>query len=416
MKFSSQNNLNSHLWKISLACFLIAALTGFLYRLGVAGWLPANLELNLGNIRHAHSHLMFFGWAVPFPLLILITYLRKNGAKTAGMIYSVAGILAFGLATFPFFLIYGYRPVEIGAAVIPAAAALSGLVMICWYFFIWGYRKARVKLEDNISRPWFDGALALLLISSLGAWGVSGVQGADPSGYLLAKIMTRFFLAVFTEGWVVLAITAILVMELKPGDHDWPIFPNFFLSCIVIGAPLTFPYGISEYLLTPGLLTTARIGGGLVAIGLGGVVYALYSSAQSKPNKWIWIWSIIFLGIKAAIQLFVSVNPFFFGLSNYGLHILYLHVLLLGALTLTITGWLHVRIAVPDNYFYGIAASVFIVLISLILPTALWPGEWSGSWIFSALAAAALLPALAVSGEWIKLAISKKTDARYTKR
>jgi hypothetical protein len=50
------------LWQLPLICFIIAGITGLLYRLGLVGihvW-----DLNLEHIRHAHSHLMFFCWAV----------------------------------------------------------------------------------------------------------------------------------------------------------------------------------------------------------------------------------------------------------------------------------------------------------------------------------------------------------------
>ena len=105
----------SYLWKISLGCFILAALTGFLYRLGMVGWLPALWGLGLGNIRHAHSHLMFFGWAVPFPLVILLNYLvSKVDDRATGVIwmrYSLTVALLFGILSYPFFLLYGYRPV-----------------------------------------------------------------------------------------------------------------------------------------------------------------------------------------------------------------------------------------------------------------------------------------------------------------
>ena len=57
----------SALWKLSLLSFVIAGLTGFLYRFGFLMPLPE--WLHLGNIRHAHSHLMLFNWITP-PILI----------------------------------------------------------------------------------------------------------------------------------------------------------------------------------------------------------------------------------------------------------------------------------------------------------------------------------------------------------
>lgn len=412
-KMTRSNNrfvLGSLLWQTSLACFIIAALTGFLYRLGMVGWLPAWSGLALDNIRHAHSHLMFFGWAVPFPLVILFNYLvsqrNSSGVGVALMRYSIAGGLLFGILSYPFFLLYGYRPVAIGSASLPLSVIFSGLVMICWYGFIWGYRKVRDLLDGDASQPWFDGALVMLLVCSLGAWGVAVIQAIDPDNHLFMKSLTHFFLATFTEGWVVLVLLAILVMKFKPTSEHWKLTPTFWLGCIAIGAPLTFPYGISELLLSPMLLMVARIGGGLAAIGLLGVSHAFISSGKSKHR--LWGWAAGLLAFKAVMQLLASIVPSSFWLADHGLRIFYLHVLLLGALTLTMTAWLQGRTRISENYFYAIVISIFSVLISLVLPTSFWPVGWGGAWIFQALVAAAVLPVLAIGTQWIVITTSQK--------
>ncbi|MDZ7682770.1 MAG: hypothetical protein U5J63_13915 [Fodinibius sp.] len=399
-----------YLWNISLGCFIVAAITGFLYRLGIVGGLPASWGLALDNIRHAHSHLMFFGWAVPFPLVILFNYLvSQDSNPRAGvtwMRYSIAGALIFGVLSYPFFLLYGYRPVAIGSSSLPLSVIFSGLVMICWYAFFWGYRKLRALLDGDASQAWIDGALVMLFVSSLGAWGVAVVQAVVPNSHLLMKSLTHFFLATFTEGWVVLVLVAIVVMQLQPQASDWKLAPNVWLGCIAIGAPLTFPYGISESLLSPMLLLVARLGGGLAAIGLLGVSYTFWASGKWKHKLWGWIVGL--LAFKALMQLVASVAPSSFWLSDHGLRIFYLHVLLLGALTLTLSAWLQNRFQISETYFHIVVISVFAVLVSLVLPTSFWPVNWGGAWIFQALVAAALLPPLAMGAQWIAITTSKK--------
>ena len=400
----------SYLWNISLGCFVLAAFTGFLYRLGMVGWLPASWGLGLDNIRHAHSHLMFFGWAVPFPLVILANYLVSKGGRSglgiAWMRYSIAGALLFGILAYPFFLFYGYRPVEIGSASMPLSVILSGLVMGCWYGFLWGYRKVRDLLDGDASQAWFDGALVMLLVCSLGAWGVAVLQAIDPENHLFMKSMTHFFLATYTEGWMVLILLAILVMKLRPTSEYWESTQYFWLGCIAIGAPVTFPYGVSESLLSPTLLMVARVGGGLAAIGLLGVSYTFVLSG--KWNHKFWGWALGLLAFKAVMQLGASIVPSSFWLSGHGLRILYLHVLLLGAFTLTMSAWLQSRAPISDYYFYAIVTSVFAVLTSLVLPTSFWPVNWGGRWVFQALVAAALLPALSIGTQWIAITSSQK--------
>lgn len=406
---TSINHLhNQFLWHASVACFLLAALTGFLYRLGMLGWIPGDLALN--TIRHAHSHLMFFGWAVPLPFYIIMQkVIGKSGNLPRGMKwmkYSIGATLVFGLLAYPFFLFFGYRPVPLDSATMPLSVIFSGMVMISWYGFIIGYWKSRAVLEDDESLPWIDGALILLAICSLGAWGVAVIQEIAPDSHLLMKSMTHFFLAAFTEGWVVLVLLAILISELEIDTDNWPVSPQIALGAIAIGAPLTFPYGISESLLTPLLMGTARFGGGLAAIGLLFVLTFIF-----KTGKWkhpIWIWPIVLLALKGILQLGSSVIPSSFWLSDPGLRVLYLHILLLGGLTLLALGWLQARSSATRAYFKTDGIAVIIMLITLLLPTQFWPSALSGSWIFYGLAAGALLPIVAIGIHWIKLRQSFK--------
>lgn len=401
INISDKKGIGRILWHISIGCFVLAGLTGFLYRLGMLGWLPG--ALSLGNVRHAHSHLMFFGWAVPLPLYIILRkVMHKVRGESEGLKWmrnSIAGVLIFGLLSYPFFLLFGYRPVAIGSATLPLSVIFSGFVMLSWYGFMVGYWKSRIVLQDDKSLPWIDGALVLLAVCSLGAWGVAVIQGLAPQSHLLMKSMTHFFLASFTEGWVVLILCAILISELEIKVQNWWTSAQFALGAIAIGAPLTFPYGISESLLTPMLLGTARFGGGLAAIGL-----LLVMAAVFKSGRWrhpIWIWPIVLLTLKGVMQLGASVVPSTFWLSDPGLRVLYLHTLLLGGLSLLAFSWFTNRTAVSKSFFHLIGVSVMITLITLLMFTGVWPQALSGAWIVYALVLGAILPILAVLAYWM---------------
>lgn len=283
----------------------------------------------------------------------------------------------------------------------PLSVIFSGLVMISWYGFMVGYWKNRRVLNNADNLPWLDGALILLAICSLGAWGVAVIQEIAPDSHLLMKSMTHFFLAAFTEGWVVLILLAILISELEIDTDKWSLSPQFALGTIAIGAPLTFPYGMSESLLSPLLLGTARFGGGLAAAGLLMVLTFVFKSGKWKHP--VWIWPILLLGFKGILQLGSSIIPSSFWLSDPGLRVFYLHILLLGGLTLLGLGWLQSQYNISRNFFYADGIAIVITLITLLLPTQLWPSAWSGSWIFYGLAIGALLPIIAIGIHWIKL-------------
>jgi hypothetical protein len=278
--------------------------------------------------------------------------------------------------------------------------------MIGWYGFMIGYWKLRNMLKNDENLPWFDGALILLAVCSLGAWGVAVIQELAPGSHLLMKSMTHFFLAAFTEGWVVLVLCAILISELKLEKKHWWTSPQLALGAIAIGAPLTFPYGISESLLTPMLLGTARAGGGLAAIGLLLVMAAILRSGTWKHS--IWIWPVTLLTLKGAMQLVASLVPSSFWLSDPGLRVLYLHTLLLGGLTLLAFAWLNGRTSVSKSYFQLIGGTIMVTLFTLLMFTGFWPEAFSGAWIVDALALGAILPILAVIIYWMKLMKSQK--------
>lgn len=352
---------------------------------------------------------MFFGWAAPLPLYILLTKfagdIGTNVSAIRWMKYSLWGCLLFGILAYPFFLVYGYHPVEINSTSLPLSVIMSGLVMVTWYIFMGSYLTVRSKLK-NTTGPWFEASLVMLFICSLGAWGVALVQAIDPMAQLMMKALTHFFLATFTEGWVLLVVLAIVV-ESEPGKRlELPFSEGLIIGLITIGAPLTFPYGIAESMLTPQLLITARLGGCLIAAG---VLMALYPLLKS--GKWknaIWIWPLGLLLLKVLMQLGASVLPSEFWLADHPLRILYLHVLLLGALTLTCVGWMHEQVNAAKKVYISLAVSVGVVLLTLVMMTRFWPASWSGMWIFYLITGATLLPVAALIVEWLELKFVNK--------
>ncbi len=390
------------LWQLPLICFIIAGITGFLYRLGLVGitiW-----DLHLENIRHAHSHLMFFCWAVPLPMYFIIRGMEQYTGRIGSRILmrSMAlSTLLLGLVSYPFFLFYGYRPVSVAGMDLPFSVIFSGLVMVSWYGFIAGYLKERKHIADHLSTVLYDGALIMLFICSLGAWGVAVVQFLGLSNPLYGKALTHFFLATFTEGWIVLVLLGLIYEKLGVKVENISISPALLVGFILFGAPLTFPYGISEGLLTSELLIAARVGGLLATVGLGLNLYVLYRHANIHKD-WYWFLILLLLVGKALAQLVASVLPSTFWLSEHGLRIFYLHLLLLGAFTLGMFKMLHVELK-AETGLAAIATSILLVLGSLLLFTPMWPSTWFVSWYVYVVAGIALLPALAAlySGYWL---------------
>ncbi|MDR8393171.1 hypothetical protein NC796_18595 [Aliifodinibius sp. S!AR15-10] len=390
-------------WQVILFCFVLAAFTGVLFRLGMLIPLPG--ELSLQNIRHAHSHLMFFGWAAALPLLIMygkVKLLLEGKNRGLKMMYwSLWAILLFGLLSYPFFLLFGYHPVPVATTSMPLSVIFSGLVLIGWYLFVAGYLLVRKEVSEEDRNPWFEAALVMLVVSSFGAWGVAVAQFMNLANPLVGKALTHFFLACFTEGWVVLSTIAILDELFEFSFDSLPFSAATLSALILLGAPLTFPYGISESLLTTPMLLTARVGGLITGVSLCLVGYTMLRNEElPKP---IILWPLALLLLKGVMQVVASVIPSGFWLSDHALRIFYLHVLLLGGFTLAGVAYLHKLSKLDIRSFTGVALSIVIVLVSLLFLTRLWPVAWSGMWVYYVVSGAAILPAVALGAEWWKL-------------
>jgi hypothetical protein len=393
---------DSGIWQWAFFSFMLAGLAGFLYRLGFITSLP--IEISLENVRHAHSHLMFFCWAALLPMYLIKLdtipgYHAALGARL--MKASLYFSLFFGLLSFPSFLVWGYTPVAFSSAYIPVSAILSGLVMIGWYGFIAGYLITRQYKSDLLPNPWFEGALVMLFISSLGAWGVGFAEFFSIGGPLFGKALTHFFLAVFVEGWVLLVLLGLIARSLKIEDNEYALSPGIMVGLIAIGAPLTFPYGIPESFVSINMSVAARMGGILVAEGVIIFAYSVYKSRKNSLG--IWSWVLVLLVIKAAMQITASLSPADLWLSDHGIRILYLHVTLLGALTIGLVAFLSNEEKMSSGYFYGVVISIVILLLSLILLTTIWPEPVSGVWIYTVLAITASFPIVAITIFWMRL-------------
>ena len=389
-----KDQLLQKVWLWSLSFFLLAALTGFLYRWGLIG--GDTLGLRMSNVRHAHSHLMFFNWVTPVPMaFIAYRLMKKTPEAYHSFKWCIGSIMLIGFLSYPFFLMYGYHPVPLGTAELPLSVILSGLVMIGWYWFGLIYLKYRKKADSSLSQLFYDGALVLLVISSLGAWGVAVAQFANVDNNLISGALTRFFLTTFTEGWCVLAATGIFY-DLSGQDHPLPVDKNWLIAPIVLGAPLMFPLGLSVDLLNDSLLWTAKFGSLMVAIGLGVNIWYMARVVPNR-NKPAWMFVLALLALKVAAQLSAVFLPETLWLGQHGLRVLYLHLLLLGFVSTLFFVAIHSVFSKSSRAgLYMFMGTVLILLSTLVLISGLWPTEWLPNNIYLWVTIGALLPSVAI--------------------
>lgn len=382
------------IWWWALAFFVLAASTGVLYRFGVA--YGATLGFSLGNIRHAHSHLMYFGWVTPALVVLIWNRLARRGERGAQQWFEwlMRGLFFAAAVAYLLFLLFGYSLASVGSGEMPLAVIAAGLNMLLWYGFVALYvRERRYSRVALPARTAMDAAVVFLVASTCGAWGLSLLQPLGVESPVWSSALTHIFLDLFSEGWLVLGVLGLAYAELEPAPSN---ASRWSLRMVCAGVPLTFALGMPSALVPAPAAALARLGGALVGAGLLLSTFVLLRTLLVKPSpRWWWGVPLAMLAVKAGAELGVSIAPGAWWASLQELRIMYLHVMLLGFVSLGLVAaaaatWGRVALA-RAPWLYG---SVILVLASLLSLTSWWPVEWRGAWTFCFVAWVALLPVL----------------------
>ena len=373
------------MFRAALACFAVAGLTGALFRFELAYALGSGLRLD--HIRHAHSHLMYFGWVTPALMALIGARLpaeigRRMPRRTTAVLI---GVLAAALASWPLFLLFGYEAQAIGGARLPPSVIVAGLNMLLWY--AWGalYVKATRGASRTPAVRLWDLALVLLIVSTLGAWGISLVGPLGIDDPVIARGLTQLFLGLFSEGWLVVAVLGLA----WSGRAAPPPWWRTSIALVALGLPFTFPLAMSPGEVPAALRALASVGTVAVGVGLLVQVRLLFSERRG----WGWRLPLALLAAKSIAQLAVAAVPSIAWTELLGLRLFYLHVVLLG--------FVSIGILVAAERTFGaraapgrvpITVAALVVLASLIPLTLLWPSALGRLWAFELTAWIALLP------------------------
>lgn len=349
--------------------------------------------LHLSNIRHAHSHLMFFNWITPPILIWMAAAVLSPGNQRSALRFKIClyTMMILGFLSWPFFLLYGYRPIAIGSANLPIAAMLSGVVMLTWYWFGSLYYGRRKKLKDTLPLLLFDAALVALVVSSLGAWGVSIYQFSSLDSPLISKALTSFFLGVFTEGWVVLGVLGVIWSSAHASKTNVSSQTKWFWMPLFFGSMLIFPYSLDQSLLTPLMLYSAKAGLLLILISLVLHLNGLLKSLLTSSGVWLVVF--LFLGLKVLLQM-GALLPTGIWPGEHGLRILYLHLVLLAFGSTGVIAAFYPASERLTQWMY--IAGAVAILITLGIFSGYWPEALIPQNLVYWLAIAAALPVVPI--------------------
>lgn len=355
--------LQTYKWlRIAFINLLIVALLGILMRYKIAYSLPF---IDQKGFMNAHSHFAFTGWISQALMVLMVNYLSNQTGKNIFKKYRwifIANLLsAYGmLLTFPW---EGYGSISI------TFSTLSIFVSYAFSFMFW---KDLTKIKTrSVTQYWFYAALIFNVISSAGPFFLAYTMASNwhhPNLFLMALY---YFLHFQYNGWFFFACAGLFSTFFNlvqiPIRIQRSIFWLFAIACV----PAYFLSALWLHLSLPGYVIVVL---SAIAQAVGGYLLmywilkkrVLFSIHFKNNSKWILILSALALCIKLVLQLISTVpslSTFAFGFRP--IVIGYLHLVLLGVITLFIIGYSKSAGLIERNKLTN--SGVFIFVTGIIL-------------------------------------------------
>ena len=320
---------------VALFCLALAASTGVLLRFGIIYGMPVWAQ-DYTAVRHAHSHLMYFGWGTLGIMTLIWSMLPELTGRRLphGVHVQMALICILSLLSFPAFWQNGYGKTVVGSLELPLgsmAAAINGLP---WFLFMILYARATWRVPDRpLSLQLWDWACLLLLLASMGATAVGMQVALGVESAVLRDAALHLFLDVFAVGWFTLATLGLLWARLRSraGAPGW--LPTQSMA-ILLG--VTFVLGMSPAVTPPSVFWIAAIANAAAALLLARHVHALWLRRQHLPAL-VWF-ALAALGIDILIAFVILIPGLWRWSAGTQLRVFFLHTLLLGWMSSALLG------------------------------------------------------------------------------
>lgn len=348
-------------FRISVFNLLLVSFLGVLLRYKIAYSLPF---MHQKHMLHAHSHFAFTGWVTQILMALLVARLYTGQGnpfkKYAPLLYANL-IAAYGmLIAFP---VQGYGIYSVSFSILS--------IFTAYIFAVIYWRDINRSAVKSPGDPWFKAALLFNVISSAGAFALAVMmitKTAHPDRYLAASY---FFLHFQYNGWFFFACTGLLVHKLYAWgiqlSRHKTIFWLFALSCVpaYFLSALWLPIPLWAYVLV--IIS--------VACQLGGFALLFKATKEHLPKlkeqvsvlgKWLMGLSMVALTIKLLLQsgsIIPALSKLAFGFRS--IVIGYLHLVLLGVITLFILGYVVINNYMRINKAAVTGIAVFVIGILL---------------------------------------------------
>jgi hypothetical protein len=324
-----------HWLKISLINLLIVACLGVTLRYKILFSLPF---VDQKHLLHGHSHFAFAGWITQALMALLVSYLIKqqhesNYKKYTWLLYANL-ITAYGmLIAFP---IEGYGLFSIIFS--------TASIVVSYVFAFYTWRDLSRLTFKSTANAWFKAAVLFNALSSLGAFALTIMmvnKVIHQNWYLAAEY---FYLHFQYNGWFFFACMGLLTAFVSRNTISedvlkkifrlfaFAVVPAYFLSALWLDIPVWI------YILVIAA-AIAQIIGWIWFVSLIKKNRNLLKPKISTTSKYILACPAVALSAKLLLQLgstIPSLSDLAFGFRP--IVIGYLHLVLLGVITLFIIG------------------------------------------------------------------------------
>lgn len=355
LKKSEAGNNIERLQRLLFGCafvnLFIVALLGLLLR---SFPFISSFPLEYKNILHGHSHFAFGGWVMPALLGLLIKCFPELKERIAYRHWrNISFLLLFSaygmLLSFP---LQGYRAVSILFSTLSIASGFY-LAITVW--------KVLPLLKPSVSLQFLKAGLFYMVLSSVGPLATGPLIAMGKSGTPLYFDVIYFYLHFQYNGLFLFAVLAFFYKyfeEKRIQTNSHRVFRLLNLACIPT-------YFLSVLWHQPSMLFNAMGGIGAL-IQCFALIYLLRDLRlfrfENKLATTLVQFSFASLSLKIILQVFSAIPVVATLAYNYrNFVIAYLHLVLLGCISLFLLGWIirSFNVAVTQTLKTGI--SLFVI-------------------------------------------------------
>lgn len=322
--------------RIAFLNLFIVACIGVILRYKILFSLPF---VDQKHLLHGHSHFAFAGWVTQILMTLVIDAVgtQKNKHLFPKYRWLLIGnlITAYGmLLSFP---VQGYGLYSI------LFSTLS--IFVSYAFAITLWRDINTIAQKQISQLWFKAALVWSVLSSIGAFALAFMMATKTvhQNWYLAAVY--FFLHFQYNGWFLFACMGLLFYQLYKANYTFTssnkIFWLFALACIpaYFLSTLWMHLPLIVYLIVVAA-AFAQVIGWILIVKIIRLFKQIFFTINNNTAYLLLCLSALAFSIKLLLQLgstIPSLSDIAFGFRP--IVIGYLHLALLGVITLFILGY-----------------------------------------------------------------------------